>query len=522
MPEQSENPPQHHRSLLKSSSVVSSMTMISRIFGLARDMVIAFFFGASAGADVFFLAFRIPNFFRRLFGEGAFSQAFVPVLTEYKANRSKQEVKQLIDSVSGTLGINLIAVTFVGVVAAPLLISLFAMGFVINEEVEKIALATEMLRITFPYVLLISMTAFSGAILNTLGRFAVPAFTPVLLNLSLIVCAIFLRPYMEKPVTALAWAVLIAGVAQLTFQLPFLAKEGVLPRPQVNFKDEGVKRIMTLMLPALFAVSVGQINLLVDTILATGLETGSLSWLYYSDRLLEFPLALFGITIATVILPSLSKDHAGDSTDEFAKTLEWAIRIVCVLGVPAAVALVFLSAPLITTLFYHGEMTERDVIKSSWSLMAYGTGLLAFMLVKVLVPGYFSRQDTKTPVRYGIIALLSNIVLNLVLIWHLKHAGLALATSIAAYINASLLFLGLRKMNVLKFSGGWGRFALQLFAANLGMIGLLTVINPDINVWFEFDLLTRFAMMILICLAGAAAYGATLWICGFKFRLLIR
>lgn len=522
MPEPEKKPSTNQRSLLKSTGIVSSMTMISRVFGLVRDMVIAYFFGASAGADAFFLAFRIPNFFRRLFGEGAFSQAFVPVLSEYKTGRSHAEVRQLVDRVSGTLGINLLAITLVGVVAAPLVISVFAIGFVVNEEIEKIALATEMLRITFPYLLLISMTAFSGAILNTYGKFAVPAFTPVWLNLSLILCAIYLRPYLDAPVTSLAWAVLIAGVAQLTFQLPFLAKEGVLPRPVVSFGDEGVRKIMALMLPALFGVSVAQINLLLDTVLATFLQTGSISWLYYSDRLLEFPLALFGITIATVILPSLSKDHSQSSPEDFSLTLEWAIRTVCLIGIPASVALIFLSEPLITTIFYHGQMTEFDVSMSSMSLMAYGVGLLGFMLVKVLAPGYFSRQDTKTPVRYGIIALVSNMVLNLLLVWHLKHAGLALATSLSAFINAGLLFRGLRKANVLKISSGWRKFAMQVLFANLVMVSVLYFINPQQLQWLEFEFWARFVIMILICLAGAIAYAASLWITGFRFRLMIR
>ncbi|MDH5736973.1 MAG: murein biosynthesis integral membrane protein MurJ [Gammaproteobacteria bacterium] len=522
MPESITKKPDPKHSLLRSSSVVSFMTMISRVFGLLRDMVIAYFFGASAGADAFFLAFRIPNFFRRLFGEGAFSQAFVPVLSEYKTRRSHEEVRELVDKVSGTLGINLLAVTLLGVVGAPLVISLFAIGFVVNEEVEKTVLATEMLRITFPYLFLISMTAFSGAVLNTFGRFAPPSFTPVLLNLSLILCAIYLRPWLEEPVTSLAWGVLIAGVAQLSFQIPFLMKEGVMPRPVISFKDEGVRRILSLMLPALFGVSVGQINLLLDTVLASFLQTGSLSWLYYSDRLLEFPLALFGITIATVILPSLSKDHASESAGEFSRTLEWAIRSVCLVGVPASLALIYLSEPLITTIFYHGQMTERDVSMSAMSLMAYGAGLLGHMLVKVLAPGFFSRQDTRTPVRYGIVALTANMILNLLLIWHLKHAGLALATSLSAFINAGLLFTGLRKAGVLTFSAGWGRFGLQMILANGVMLGALYILNPAQSDWLDMSILMRFTNMLLICIAGVVAYGLALRVTGFRFATLIR
>lgn len=510
------------KGLLKSSGVVSAMTMISRVFGLVRDMVIAYFFGATAGADAFFISFRIPNFFRRLFAEGAFSQAFVPVLSEYRSTRSRAEVKELLDRVSGSLGANLVAITVVGVVGAPLVISIFAAGFVFNEQSEKLQLATDMLRLTFPYLLLISMTAFAGGILNSYGRFAVPAFTPVLLNLSLILCAIYLRPWMDVPVMALAWGVLIAGVVQLTFQLPFLAREGLLPRPRVDFKHEGVRKILTLMLPALFGVSVGQINLLFDTVLASFLQTGSLSWLYYSDRLLELPLALFGITIATVILPSLSREYAQASGEEFSKTLDWAIRMVCAIGIPASLALVFLSEALITTLFYQGEMTRNDVMMASISLKAYGVGLLGHMLVKVLAPGYFSRQDTKTPVKYGVIALVANMILNLILIWHLKHAGLALATSISAFINAGLLWMGLRKAGVLIPSKEWLRFGLQIGLANGVMLAALYWMTPELAGWFELGFWKRFAYMLLICVAGTLIYAASLFMAGFRFRQMVR
>ncbi len=507
-----------HRGLLRSSGIVSIMTMVSRVFGLVRDMVIAYFFGAGAGADAFFLAFRIPNLFRRLFAEGAFSQAFVPVLSEYRTQRSDAEVKGLISKVSGTLGVNLVLITLLGVVGAELIISVFAAGFVYNGEVGKLALATDMLRLTFPYLLLISMTAFSGAILNTYGRFAAPAFTPVLLNVSLIMCAVYLRPYLDAPVMALAWGVLIAGVAQLTFQLPFLASEGLLTKPSVGFRDEGVKKILTLMLPAIFGVSVGQINLLLDTVLASFLETGSLSWLYYSDRLLELPLALFGITIATVILPSLSREHAEQSSQEFSDTLNWAVRLVFLFGLPASIALIYLSEALIATLFYQGEMTTRDIRMASLSLMAYAVGLLGHMLVKVLAPGYFARQDTRTPVKFGIVALVSNMVLNLILVWQFKHAGLALATSLSAFINASLLFYGLRKSKTLVSApGGWSFFIRVIFA-NGCLLLMLAIISPAIDHWIALGFVERFGQMFLICTAGVMTYGMALWLSGYRYK----
>ncbi|MCF7981873.1 MAG: murein biosynthesis integral membrane protein MurJ, partial [Pseudomonadales bacterium] len=407
---------------LKSTGVVGSYTMLSRILGLLRDVVIANFIGASASADAFFVAFKIPNFLRRLFAEGAFAQAFVPVLSEYKTQRDHLAVKELVNNVAGTLGLALALLTGVAMVAAPVITLVFAPGFIQYEE--KLALTTDLLRITFPYLFFISLTAFSGSILNSYGRFGIPAFTPVLLNISLICAALFLAPNLNEPVMALGWGVLIAGAAQLLFQLPFLAKLHLLPAPKLHRQHEGVKQILTLMLPALFGVSVSQINLLLDTLLASFLKTGSVSWLYYSDRLVELPLGVFGIAIATVILPSLSRLHASQSTEKFSQTLDWALRSVCVIGVPAALALFILAEPLIITLFQYGAMTERDVAMAAMSLRAYSFGLFAFMLIKVLAPGYFSRQDTKTPVRIAVWAMLTNMILNLILVWPLQHAGL--------------------------------------------------------------------------------------------------
>jgi len=508
--------------LLRSSFVVSLMTMLSRVAGLARDMVIAYFFGAAAGADAFFLAFRIPNFFRRLFAEGAFSQAFIPVLTDYKENRSREEVRALVGKSAGSLGAILALLTLAGVLGASVVIGLFAPGFVYHGDTGKFDLAVDMLRLTFPYLFLISMTALSGAVLNTYGKFAVPSFTPVLLNISLIASAVLLRPYLDVPVMALAWGVLIAGVAQLPFQLPFIAREKLLPLPSVDFRDPGVKRIGWLMLPAVFGASVSQINLLVDTLLASFLETGSLSWLYYSDRLLELPLALFGITIATVILPGLSREHTTQSGEAFSGTLNWALKLVLLFGFPATVALVYLAEPLIAALFYQGELTVRDVAMSSYSLAAYGVGLLGHMMVKVLAPGYFARQDTRTPVRFGIFALVANIVLNFALVWQFKHVGLAMATSISAFLNASLLLFGLLRGGVLRFSAGWKSFLLQVSISSLVMLLVLYLILPGMGFWFSEGFFSRMVTIVLICFAGAVSYAAVLFPTGFRYQQLIR
>ena len=502
--------------LLRSGAVVSVMTLLSRVLGLARDIVIAGLFGAGAGADAFFVAFKIPNFLRRLFAEGAFNQAFVPVLSEYRSQRDRIAVRGLIDSVAGTLGLTLTGITLVAIFAAPVLVWVFAPGF--SQLPEKQALTAEMLRITFPYLLLISLTAFSGSILNSYDRFAIPAFTPVLLNLSLIGAALWLTPYMGEPVMALAWGVLIAGCAQMLFQLPFLARIGLMPRPKVRFKDAGVRRIMTLMAPALFGVSVSQINLLLDTVLASFLISGSVSWLYYSDRLVELPLGVFGIAVATVILPSLSTKHAEKSGEAFAKTLDWAVRMILLIAVPAALALTVLAEPLLFTLFQYGAMTVHDVDMAALSLRAYAVGLLAFMLIKVLAPGFYARQDTKTPVKIGIIAMAANMVFNLLLVFWLDHAGLALATSLSAFLNAGLLWLTLRREGVFVWQPGWGRFLLQLIPATAFMVALLILLMPEVSEWAGFSWQQRVLWLSTLVAAGGGSYLLILILAGLRLR----
>ncbi|WP_459874548.1 murein biosynthesis integral membrane protein MurJ [Halomonas shantousis] len=492
------------------------MTLVSRVLGLARDMVIAALFGAGSGADAFFVAFKIPNFMRRLFAEGAFNQAFVPVLSEYATRRTRAEVRELLDAVSGSLALVLALITALAIVMAPWLAWLFAPGF--GDDAGKLALTAEMLQLTFPYLLLISLTAFSGSVLNTWSRFAVPAFTPVLLNISLIGAALWLTPWMETPSLALAWGVLIAGAAQLAFQVPFLARLGLLPRPWPNFRHAGVRRILKLMTPALFGVSVSQINLLLDTVLASFLAAGSVSWLYYSDRLVELPLGVFGIAIATVILPALSKRHADKSPEHFARMLDWSLRAVLIIGLPATLALELLAEPLLISLFHYGAMTDRDITMAAMSLRAYASGLLAFMLIKVLAPGYFARQDTRTPVIIGMVAMVANMVFNLLLIWPLAHAGLALATALSAYLNAGLLGRGLRKQNVLHFQPGWGRFAWQLVSGCVVLALVLSWASPDWHTWLAWGAGKRALMLGSLVLGGAAAYFAWLAACGVRLR----
>ncbi|NRP46098.1 putative peptidoglycan biosynthesis protein MurJ [Marinobacterium sp. xm-m-312] len=505
--------------LLRSSAVVGIMTMISRVLGLIRDVVVAGYFGASGASDAFFVAFKIPNFLRRLFAEGAFAQAFVPVLSEYRSQRDLTAVQFLVNRTAGSLGSVLLLVTLVGSLGSPLLAMLFAPGFYMSGS-ESFGLAADMLRITFPYLMLISLTAFCGAILNSYERFAVPAFTPVLLNLCLIGSAVYLSPMFDPPIMALAWGVLMAGTVQLLFQLPFLARLRLLPVPQAGWKDEGVRRILKLMLPALFGVSVAQINLLLDTVLASFLQTGSVSWLYYSDRLAELPLGVFGIAIATVILPSLSRKHAEKSGEEFAKMLDWAVRMVLLIGIPSAVALILLAEPLLTTLFHYGEMTDRDVSMAAMSLRAYGLGLLAFMLIKVLAPGYFSRQDTKTPVKIAVKAMVANMVFNLILIFPLAHAGLALATALSAFMNAGWLLHGLIKQGVFKWQTGWLRWSMQLLFANALMAVVILLFAPVASDWLSAGLWQRVEWMFLLVAGAVLVYCASLILSGVRIRHL--
>ncbi len=497
---------------------VGGNTVLSRILGFVRDMVIARLFGASVGTDAFFVAFKIPNFLRRLFAEGAFSQAFVPVLSEYQTQRDHEQVRHLVSSASGTLGLVLVGITAIGVLAAPVLIMIFAPGF--DREGLRYELAVDMLRFTFPYLLFISLTALAGGVLNTFGRFGVPAFTPVLLNLSLIGAAVWLAPRMDQPVTALAWGVLIAGIAQLAFQIPFLMKLRVMGAPKPRFKDPGVRKITRLMLPALFGASVTQINLLVDTLIASFLVTGSISWLYYSDRLVEFPLGVFGIALATVILPNLSREHAGENPQAFSDTVDWALRWVLLIGVPAALGLALLAGPLLTTLFQYDAFTQHDVDMASRSLVAYSFGLCGFILIKVLAPGYYARQDTKTPVRIGVIAMVCNIVLNLTLVWSLAHAGLALATSLAAFVNGGLLFRGLRRSGIYQPRSGWRPLLLRVGLAAVVMSLVLWYGTGEVQQWLEWGAWQRAANLLLWVVVGAGVYFGVLLVAGLRLRQL--
>lgn len=501
--------------LFRSTAIVSSMTMVSRVFGFIRDMLFARIFGIDSATDAFFVAFKIPNFMRRLFAEGAFSQAFVPVLSDYQQQGSQQALKLFIDRTAGTLVLLLSLVTVLGVISAPLLILLFAPGFVGSGG--QYELAVSMLRITFPYLLFISLVAFAGGILNSCGKFAVPAITPVLLNICMIAAAVWFSPLMQNPIVALAWGVLAAGIAQLLLQLPALHQLGLLPRLKFGFKDPGVKRILKLMVPALFGVSITQINLLLDTLIASFLAAGSVSWLYYSDRLVEFPLGVFGIALATVILPNLAKNHASNDAAAFSKAMDWALRLVLLIGLPASVGLLLLAEPLLATLFQYDEFGTNDVRQAARSLIAYAIGLLGFILVKVLLPAFSSRKDMKTPVRFGVYAMLVNMGLNIILVFSLAHAGLALATSLAAFFNAALLLSKLVRDKIYKPAKNWTSFMVKIIVAN-EIMALFLYVGVDAEQWFAWSAFDKAFNLACWVIAGAVVYALALLLLGIRVK----
>ena len=503
------------RHLFKSTVIVSSMTLISRILGFVRDMLIARIFGVDVATDAFFVAFKIPNFLRRLFAEGAFAHAFIPVLADYKEQGSKADLKVFVDKTAGTLAGILMLLTLIGVVVAPVLILLLAPGFA--WQGSQYDLAVLLLKITFPYLLFISLVAFAGAILNAHDQFAIPALTPIFLNISMIIAAIWVAPLMEQPIVALAWGVFAAGIIQVCFQIPALMRLGLLPRFRWGYNDPGVKKTIRLMLPAIFSVSVTQINLLLDTLVASFLTVGSVSWLYYSDRLVEFPLGMLGLALGTVILPKLAKDYAMEDKKVFSYSLDWGLRLALLIGMPATIGLILLAEPMLSTLFQYNEFSWNDVYYAGLSLKAYAVGLLGYLLIKVLVPGFTARQDMKTPVRYGFYAMLVSLGLDVVLVFPLAHAGLALATSLGAFFNAALLLYQLLKKNIYRPVKGWWVFSLRVLLASAAM-SIVLYYFVDANWWNQWHSVDRVINLFKWILIGLLTYTATLVLTGLKLR----
>ncbi len=507
--------------LWRSTVIVSAMTMLSRVLGLVRDVVLLNVFGAGKDFDTFVVAFRIPNFFRRLFAEGAFSQAFIPVLTEYKTSRTHAEVQILISRVFGCLATFMTTLTMIAIIAAPVIMYIYAPGF--HGDETKFALATDMFRLTIPYLLFMSLTAFASSILNSYGSFSTPAFAPVLLNIAMIAGALWLTPFMAEPIMALGWAVVIAGTLQLAIQIPELWRKNLLIPPKVDFKHEGVDRIMKLMLPALFGVSVTQINLLLNTVWASFMQDGSVSWLYSAERMTELPLGLIGVAIGTVILPSLSTQHTEKNPEKFRGMMDWAAKVIVLVGLPASIALFMLSTPIIQALFERGQFTFEDTQMTALALQCMSGGVIAFMLIKVFAPGFYAQQDTRTPVRVGLMAVAANAILNVIFIgffklihWEAEHMALALASTGSAMVNAGLLYFYLHQRNIFRFGAHWKKIFMQFMFANVVMIAALAYAlswyNGDVSQWM------RVLEVLILCVVGVVAYLAALVAAGFRPR----
>ncbi|KQZ43768.1 murein biosynthesis integral membrane protein MurJ [Duganella sp. Root1480D1] len=507
--------------LLKTLAAISSMTMLSRITGLLREVLFFRAFGAGGLTDAFYIAFRIPNLLRRLFAEGAFSQAFVPMLAEYKNKQGEEATRTLVDHVATVLVWVTLLTSAVGIIGAPLFIYLIGSG--LSKDPESFDAAVWMTRLMFPYIACMSFVALSSGVLNTWRQFKIPAFTPVLLNLSFICAALFLAPHLKQPVYAMAIAVMVGGVLQVALQVPSLVKIGMLPRlswnPRVGLADPGVRRMLKNMVPALFAVSVAQISLMINTTYASWMQEGSVSWLTAADRLMEFPNALLGVALGTILLPSLSKASQEQDHAEYSALLDWGLRLTFLLAMPAAVGIAVLALPLMATLFHNGKFTDFAAVMSAQPLLAYAVGLVGIILVKSLTPAFYARQDVRTPVRIGVITLVATQVMNLAFVWQFKVAGLALSISVAALLNAALLYRGLRAKGIYAPQPGWPKFLGRLLAA---------VVLMGLAGWFggqQFDWLgmrhhafLRAGALFLVIGGCVVVYFGTLFALGFRVR----
>lgn len=502
--------------LLRTLAKVSSMTMLSRILGFVRDTIIARSFGAGMATDAFFVAFKLPNLLRRIFAEGAFSQAFVPILAEYKQTDSLENTQNFVQYVTGLLAFILIIVTALGMLAAPWIIYLSAPGF--NADVDKFNLSVQLLRITFPYIFFISLSSLVGSILNTYHQFTIPAFTPAFLNISFIVFALWLAPYFQPPVLALAWAVFVGGLLQLAFQLPYLFKLGFLKMPKLSFNNPAVNRVLKQMAPAILGVSVAQISLVINTIFASFLPSGSVSWMYYADRLMELPTGVLGVALGTILLPTLSKHTTNPDITQFSTLLDWGLRLCMLLTLPAAVGMAVLSFPLVATLFMYREFSLHDAVMTQGALIAYAVGLIGLIVIKVLAPGFYAQQNIKTPVKIAIFTLGITQLLNLALVWKLHHVGLALAISLGACLNAFLLYFFLRRQRLYQPQAGWSYFLLRLFLALIIMAAGLWGAQQCWTFNWQTHGFEKVLQLSVLILLGMVLYFGMLWLLGFRLR----
>ncbi|MGP1952784.1 MAG: murein biosynthesis integral membrane protein MurJ [Arsenophonus sp. ET-KM2-MAG3] len=502
--------------LLKSLAVISSITMFSRILGFIRDAIITRFFGASAATDAFFVAFKLPNLLRRIFAEGAFSQAFIPILVEYKNQQGNEATRTFIAYISGLLTLILAIITLAEILVAPWIIYITAPGFIATPD--KFDLTVRLLRITFPYIFLISLVSLVGAILNNWNRFSVPAFAPILLNISMITSMLLLAPYCKPPIIALAWGVFIGGILQFLYQLPFLQKIGMLVLPRISFRNRGVSRVIKLMGPAIIGVSVSQISLIINTVFASFLQSGSVSWIYYADRLIELPTGVLGVALSTILLPSLAKSFLSGDYEKYQRLMDWGLRLCFLLALPCSIALTILAHALTVSLFQYGNFTPYDTIMTQQALIAYGIGLIGLIIIKVLASGFYSRQNIKTPVKIAIITLILTQLMNFIFIGPLKHIGLALSISLAACFNALMLYWQLRRQAIFVPLIGWRKFLFKLFASLIIMVAMLLLILNFMPIWEHGNMLMRIMRLLFVVFAGAIAYFSALFIFGFRFR----
>ena len=507
-------------SLLKSAATISSLTLLSRITGVIRDMLIARYFGSSAATDAFYVAFRLPNMLRRLFAEGAFQQAFVPMLSDVKANQNAEDVRTFIDRVFSVLACALLITSVVGVLAAPALVWLIAGG--LAENAASFDLATELTRWMFPYIFFMSLVAMSAGVLNTWKHFAIPAFTPVLLNLSFITFILFLTPYLERPIFALAVAVIVGGVLQLGIQIPSLMKLGVLPRP-VNplkaLKDFAVRKVLKLMVPALFGVGVAQLSLLINTNIASRLGTGSVTWLSFADRLMEFPTALLGVALASVLLPGLSSAFAKNDLVRYNALLDNGLRLVILFAVPAAVGMGLMADALVAFLYQGKNFQAYDVAQTSIAVVGYSFGLIGLIAIKILAPAFYARKDIRTPVKVAAVSLVCVQVSNLVFVPFFAHAGLALSIGVGSCINALLLFCILRRRQIYRPLKGWLKWLTAVIVASAVMGALLIFMQQGID-WAQMQAQWGKRAILVFAYIGAAVaiYFAVLFISGVRLK----
>lgn len=502
--------------LLKSLATISGLTLVSRVLAFVRDVLIAGIFGAGIANDAYVLATRLPNLLRRMFAEGAFSQAFVPIFGEYKQRCGHDETKHLADHVTAMLALVLFIVTLIGIFAAPLLVYLTAPGFMKNAG--QFDLAVQMLRITSPYIFFISLVGVAAAILNTYNKYWVPAFAPILLNVCLIGGALWLTPYFDQPIVAMAWAWFIAGFVQLAFQIPFLKKIDMLPSLSFSLKDPGMWRVIKQMGPAMFGVSISQISLIMNGIIASFFVAGSVSWLYYADRLMEFPSGMLGAALGTILLPSLSKCYASNNLVEYSKLLDWGLRLTVMLALPAALALGLIAVPILATFFQRGAFAGHDVVMTSHALMGYSVGLIGILLVKILAPAFYAKQDIRTPVKIGIVTLIVTQLMNLLFVYGLQlhHAGLALSIGLGACMNSAILFYFLRTRNIYQPEPGWAKFFGKITVA-LAALGVTLWLGMGTEQsWLTNSGWARIGRLTLLITGGVAAYFAALAVLGFR------